>query len=247
MQKEFMQPGFDSRFTHGSKKCSITLNILTLTFNTRNKMTTLQITLDIPIARNQIRHLRGLVVERAGQQYDLLHNHRDGRKDQVHYRYPLVQYKVVKGQATVMGINEGATLLRSLLDPDKMTFAGDLTVLRYKEACEPMQMTEQPKRYMLRQWLALNEQNYVRWKEMESEPERMAELERILTAHLLAFAAGIGFTVPRPRGLEVVLEEADAPRRVRCHDGQLLSFDVVFRANIALPPDVGIGDRKSVV
>ena len=72
-----------------------------------------------------------------------------------------------------------------------------------------------------------------------------AELERILAAHLLAFAEGVGFTVPRPRGLEVRLAEVDAPRRVRCHDGQLLSFDVTFWANMLLPTDVGIGKSAS--
>lgn len=208
-------------------------------------MTILQITLDLPTARHQIRQLRGLVAERAGLQHDLLHNHRDGRKDQYHYRYPLVQYKVVKGRAVVLGLNAGAALLRSLLDTNTMRLAGDLPVAGYREEGLALRMTERPRRYALRQWLALNETNYARWQALDSEEAKRAELERILAAHLLAFAEGVGFTVPRPRGLEVRLAEVDAPRRVRCHDGQLLSFDVTFWANMLLPTDVGIGKSAS--
>lgn len=203
------------------------------------------IELDVPMRRNQIRYLRGLVVERAGRQHDLLHNHRDGRADQYHYRYPLVQYKVVKGRATLLGLNAGADTLRALTDTGTMRFADSLNVLRFREEYTPIRMTEAPQRYMLRQWLALNGPNYERWRRMSGSGARLAELERILAAHLLAFAAGVGFDVPRPRGLELRIEKAEAPRTVRCHDGRLLSFDVVFQANMLLPADVGIGKSAS--
>ncbi len=209
------------------------------------KVHLLNIELEYPIARYQIGQLRGLINEKTERKHSLLHNHRDGQKDQYHYRYPLVQYKVVKGRAVVMGLNEGASLLRSLLDPELMTFAGDLPVTGYREESAPIEMSEKPKRYMLRQWLALNQTNYPTWQHNQNVPERKVELERILVAHLLSFSAGVGFTVPRPRGLELAIESWMPPRCVRCHEGKLLSFDVVFSANMILPPDVGIGKSAS--
>lgn len=206
----------------------------------------IQIELDIPLRRSEIPYLRGAIAERAGWDNDLFHNHREGRPDRYHYRYPLVQYQCRRGNAALVGLNAGAETLRALLQPAQMTFCGDLPVKHWNETSRPLGMTEQPQTYALRQWLALNAGNYRRWDAMRNDPEaQRLELERILVAHLLAFAEGVGYEVPRPRGLWVRLDEINLPRQVRCHDAKLLSFDVVFQANMSLPRGVGIGKAAS--
>ncbi len=206
----------------------------------------LNIELDIPMRRNEIRYLRGAIAERAGWGQDLFHNHRDGQARQYHYRYPLVQYQHRHGRTALLGLNAGAEAIRRLLDPAAMTFCTDLPVLQWREEHRPINLTERPLRYALTQWLALNAENYRRWDAMRADPAaQQAELERILTAHLLAFAEGVGYDVPRPRGLWVRLDRADAPRQARYHDTKLLSFDIAFQANIDLPDGPGIGKSAS--
>lgn len=202
----------------------------------------LHLTLDLHLARHQLRQLRGRVAEWGGWQHDLLHNHRDGQPDRYHYRYPLVQYKVVKGQATLLGLQAGADLLRSLVDADTLRFADQLPVANCRQETHRLRLTDTPQRYMLRQWLALNSPNYTAWDALRHQPAaQRALLERVLAAHLLAFAEGVGYTVPRPRGLTVRLDELWPPRRVCCHDNALLSFDASFETNLALPAEVGLG------
>lgn len=205
----------------------------------------LHLHLDLPLRRSEIGQLRGAIAERAGWERDLFHNHADGRADRYRYRYPLIQYQTRQGRATLVGLDAGALALRELLDPAGNTFCGDLPVYAWREESFPLAMSERPRPYVLRQWLALNTANFARWQALRDEEARRAELERILTAHLLAFAEGAGFTVPRPRGLEVQLDAVASPHLARCHDGRLLSFDISFRANMLLPPGVGIGKAAS--
>ncbi len=201
--------------------------------------------LALPLRRNQIHAFRGAVAEAVGLENDLFHNHSDDPEQPLHYRYPLIQYKVLHGQALIVGLGKGASALRSFVEEDGLLLAGKFRIQQRVDENFQLGMTEEMRPYYLEQWLALNQVNYGRWMEMEHPISRKMELERILAAHILSFAAGVGFTVPRPRGLVVELHEAAPPRRVRCHDGQLISFDVRFSANINLPFDVDIGKSAS--
>jgi len=205
----------------------------------------IKIHLDIPLRRFQIGRLRGMVAEHAGFQHDLLHNHKDGQADKYHYRYPLVQYKVQNGKGMLVGLKEGAATLRQLLKPMDMTLAGDLAVQSFQESFTPVGMSEELRPYSIWQWLPLNQENYKRWIANENPVWRHDELERLLAAHLLAFSEGIGFTVPRPRGLFVKLDSIGAERPAKLHDNNLISLDVHFQANMLLPSDVGLGRGAS--
>ncbi len=205
----------------------------------------LTIHLDLPLRRSEIRYFRGAIAERAGLEHDLFHNHRDGHAHRYHYRYPLIQYQARQGRAVLVGIDAGADTLRSLLDTAAQTFCGDLPVFQWRDESRPVGMTQEPRTYALRQWLALNAANYARYLALPDETARHTELERILVAHLLAFSQGVGFTVPRPRGLELRIIQTSHPRLTRCHDGKLLAFDIAFEANMELPDGVGIGKAAS--
>ena len=215
--------------------------------------------LNIPLRNSGIYSFRGLVAEIIGWEEDLFHNHdnslpsvNSSRQSMNRYkhRYPLIQYKVRKGKAAILGMGEGAVKLRSLIDTDGLTFGGKFPILERRDENFQMGMTGQSQYYRLRHWLPLNTSNHERWQELSSiedmEPKRL-ELERILTAHLLAFAQGAKFEVPRPRGLEVHLEKFYGPEQVRSF-GQsiLLAFDAKFTANMSLPAGVGIGKASSI-
>jgi len=201
----------------------------------------LNLQLDIPLRRNEIGTLRGRVAEAVGFENTLFHNHRDGSADKYHYRYPLIQYKVQNGKAFLVGLAAGAQALRNLIDPTTMRFADSMPVVGWKEEIEQVGIADRLKTYSVWQWLPLNQENYTRWLENEDPDWRRQELERILVAHLLAFCEGINYTVPRPRGLHVVLESVGEPRQANLHDTKVLSLDARFQCNLQLPNHVGIG------
>ena len=66
--------------------------------------------------------LRGYIGNRFD--YPLLHNHY--AQDKILYSYPLIQYHVIDGQASMLGIEEGADLLKDI--------AEDITELRLSDS-----------------------------------------------------------------------------------------------------------------
>jgi hypothetical protein len=208
--------------------------------------------LDQPLRRSEIHAFRGAVAEAVGLENDLFHNHRNdspfvggSRGKALHYRYPLIQYKVLGGQAAIVGIGKGAVALRRVVNEDGLLLAGRFPIAQRNDENFRLEMTDEMRPYFLHQWLALNKENYARWSSMGHPVSQKLELERILAAHILSFAAGVGFDVPRPRGLEVEIEWVPAHRLSRCHDNRLTSFDIPFRANINLPFEIGLGKAAS--
>ncbi|MEZ4961211.1 MAG: CRISPR-associated endonuclease Cas6 [Saprospiraceae bacterium] len=215
--------------------------------------------LNIPLRHSGIYSFRGLVAEIIGWEEDLFHNHdnspssENGSRQSMNrykHRYPLIQYKVRKGKAAILGMGEGAVKLRTLIDADGLIFGGKFPILERRDENFQMGMTDHPQHYRLRHWLPLNASNHERWQELREEddlaPKRL-ELERILTAHLLAFAQGAKFEVPRPRGLEVRLEKFYGPEQVRSFGRSiLLAFDAKFSANMTVPAGAGIGKASSI-
>ncbi|HFA48247.1 MAG TPA: hypothetical protein ENJ95_04425 [Bacteroidetes bacterium] len=209
------------------------------------KLPICKIILDQPLKRSNIRSFRGAVSEAVGLGNILFHNHTDDTQKPLRFRYPLVQYKVQQGKAAIIGLAEGAIELRKHISLDGEFFAGTFPILSRSDENFKLAMTAEPKPYYLAQWLALNQTNAERWGQFSSTAAQQAELQRILVAHLLAFAAGMGFDVPRPKGLEVGILEFAGPRRASYHGARFSSFDVRFTANINLPFDIGIGKSAS--
>ena len=97
-------------------------------------------------------------------EYPLLHNHYAG--DKTLYSYPLVQYHVIDGQASILGIEEGADLLKDIAD--------DITELKLSDSyykVEDMEILDDEinvstsnREYhykFISPWMALNKNNFM--------------------------------------------------------------------------------------
>lgn len=142
--------------------------------------------------------LRGYI----GNQFDypLLHNHYAGNK--ILYSYPLIQYHVIDGEASILGIEEGADLLREIAD--------DITELRLSDSYykvedrnivnDEINVSTTNKEYhykFITPWLALNKNNFERFNKIEGWKDRKVFLNRILTGNILSMAKGLGIIVDR--------------------------------------------------
>ena len=77
------------------------LKILTLTLKSTNQIT------------EDASKLRGFFATKFNE-YALLHQHKD--VDKLLYRYPRVQYKILNNTPVVIGIEEGADVLKEIYD-----------------------------------------------------------------------------------------------------------------------------------
>lgn len=220
---------------------------------------TLSITFDLPLFPRELPQFRGAIAEAAGWEHDLFHNH-DNNPDlfnlktvslessNLHYRYPLIQYRIKDRKAALFALQEGVDPLRRFLlgAPDTLYMGGKLVPLRMihlEEKEHPLRMLPHPNTYKLFKWLPLNGDNYEKWLQCHSLSERIALLERVLASHIISFAKGVGWRLPER--LEVHLQHIQQVQQVSCHGNPMLAFNIIYTANIQLPPYLALGKAVS--
>lgn len=206
----------------------------------------LLITFNLPIYTRQIRNWRGAFIEMAGWEDTLFHNHKS--KDEYHYRYPKIQYRVKGGKAAIFAIGDGVQALQQILATSnwQINWNGEVRSLQIEDLRmneHYIRMLPEPKTYKLYKWLALNKENHARWQACEGIIERIALLEKLLGNHLVAGLWGLDYE-PSER-VVVKLQEIRHTQPVRYHEAKLLAFDIVFTSNILLPSGMAIGKGVS--
>jgi hypothetical protein len=215
---------------------------------TTMKITTLHITFDIPLQPKEITQFRGAIAEHAGWADDAFHNHA-AKGDTVLYRYPIIQYRSVEGRATIFSINAGVdTVLDMLSRTNPIMDIGrttvELAVCDSVKRVRNLEVSDTPKQYYLKNWLALNADNYKKWQTLPSLGERVAMLEQILSSNIVSFAKGVAWQLPVR--VEAKLVQLQHTHKIISHRTELIAFDVVFAANIDLPEGLGLGKSCSL-
>lgn len=206
-------------------------------------------TITFPEIRLAPRHghkLRGHFGTMFREHSPLLHNHfEDGS---VRYGLPLVQYKVVDGVPTLVGLQEGARLLTELffqmqtLRIEGREYAVMERDISFKNV--PVGIGEGLCDYRFStRWLPLNQRNYPEYL-AKSPEERRAFLGRILVGNVLSFFKGIDLLLP-PDVRILATVRPDEARRTNFKDTSLLAFGGSFTTNAILPTLIGLGKSVS--
>ena len=212
----------------------------------------LTLTLPFRLAPYQLPALRGAVNELLGQQEIGFHNHDNRPEAATPYRwnYPLIRYTLWRGRACVQGIGaEGAALLSTKLLPallaqDRLGVAGrnyPVAGFRLEQHRHDLRLTDQTRVFNLHRWVALNQDNYRNWKNLEHRPAARQELlGRVLTGHLRLLAEALAPELPTEAITAEVLH-VDHQKRVRWHGTQLVAFNVRAQSRLLPPPHLGLG------
>lgn len=196
---------------------------------------------DISVPQWQGRKLRGFFA--AGQEDGLLHGH--GPESQVLYRYPLVQYKVIRKVPTIIAVEEGIRAVHPLIMERQELRLGEDTYPcgRLEISLETGAIGDCARTYdyrFLSPWFGLNQENYRLY--MEKAPEgRKSLLEGILVGNLLSLSKGLGVTVERRLRVNARLRE----QPVQFKDETVLGFRGAFSVNFRIPPLLGLGKSVS--
>lgn len=207
---------------------------------------TLQASFTHTISPAQIRQWRGAFIQMAGWENDLFHNHQ-GTATKYHYRYPLIQYRIWDGQASIFAINKGVDAFQQALFANdwNLNWKGsnyNIGIENLRMDTFSLEMLPQPKTYTLHKYLPFNQDNYRRWQSTNGMIQRIAILEEVLVGHILCFATAMDYQLPER--LEVSLQNI---QNMRClnHKAPMLAFDLEFTANIQLPFGIGLGKSVS--
>lgn len=211
-----------------------------------NRLKTLFVQFESDLGKHQVPAFRGAIIEKVGRENLLFHNHKSDQE--LYYGYPLIQYKSLHRKPALFCLGQGVDEIHKLfmhkswdvhVNGEKLA----LKIERLDMNTVQMQVWEKQFAYRITDWLALKKENYLAFKALQTPAEKTAFLERILTANLLAFAKGIGWTVERK--IELRIERVDREKLIRYKGIPLQAFDLSFSCNLYLPNFIGLGKSAS--
>lgn len=186
--------------------------------------------------------LRGFFATKFNE-YAELHQH---NADKFIYRYPVVQYKMIGNVPTVIGINEGAEVLKQIFDEYHEIRLGENTYQVVERGIslkdEEFGISDKIHSYeFATPWLALNQENYRKFYALKGKPERDEFMRKILTGNILSMAKSLGYDVPGPIKCDAQVHF----RKDRLKDVSVMVFTGKFQANFLIPDLLGIGKSVS--
>lgn len=169
------------------------------------------------------------------------HNHLD--QITFNYQSPKIQYRVVDGNLSVLGINEGGdTLLQSIdkIKLDEIILNGIENKILEKEVkitFPEIEIKDEEFNYKFESfWIALNEENYKKYKSGE------LSLDIQLRNNILEFFKSYGVQAEKRIIVSGNFEEHGIIEK----DITILGFTGTFKTNVKLPELIALGKRKSI-
>lgn len=173
---------------------------------------------------------------------DILHNHSDNK---YLYRYPLVQYKVIKNKLLVVGVKEGASTLLKLLINEDDIFLEDKQIEVYQKTISKnvvdYGVVQDYISYKFETpWIALNQKNINQYND-GNNIEKEELLKKVLIGNIISMSKGLNYTVENKIHVWVDLKEKDVKLKGIKHK----AFIGNFKVNFKLPDYIGLGKSVS--
>jgi len=186
--------------------------------------------------------LRGFFATKFTE-YTELHQHIE---DKFVYRYPVVQYKIISEVPTVIGINEGAEVLKHIYDEYQEIRLG---VNKYQIVergisikDEEFGISDKIHSYeFATPWLALNQENYQKFYGLKNHEERDEFLRKTLTGNILSMSKSLNYQVPD----RIKCDLSVKIRKDHLKDVSMMTFIGIFHLNFIVPDFLGIGKSVS--
>jgi len=187
--------------------------------------------------------LRGFVANRF-KEYPILHHHIE--EAGYLYTYPRVQYKIVEGTAIILGIEEGADIVKKISDEITELELGKSV---YKVESIQMNLTnaefgpcrENHHYKFLTHWLALNQENHERYKGIRDWKEKKRFLNGILVGNILSMCKSLDYVVTSKLYVHSLLDN----ERVVFKGIPIMGFTGEFKVNFRIPDFFGLGKGVS--
>ena len=169
------------------------------------------------------------------------HNHLD--QITFNYKSPNIQYRVIDGNLSILGINEGGDILLKSIEEiklDEIKLDGIDNKIEEKEikiTFPELEIKDERYDYKFESfWIALNEENYKKYQKGEFS------LDNQLRNNILEFFKLSGVQATKRIIAVGKLEE----NKIVEKDTVILGFTGTFKTNVNLPDLIALGKRKSV-
>lgn len=176
------------------------------------------------------------------KELDILHNHQG---DKFIYRYPKVQYKVIKNDLMIIGINEACKEVSKigLLDDEVKIEDRNINIYE-KDISIKTQGFGLNNDYItyrfISPWVALNQKNIKQYRN-SNDIEKEEILKKILIGNIISMSKGINYTVEGEIKCWINLKKID----VNIKNIKHTAFVGEFKVNFRIPDYLGIGKNVS--
>lgn len=169
----------------------------------------------------------------------LYHNHYDNGGSI--YRMPLIQYKVISNDLVIVGLNEGADLIKKEFLKHKEIKIGDKILKNFETKLEirneVMKVEEELYTYkFLSPWLPINQKNKKKYIDGE------LDLDKVLRNNLLSNFKGLGIEVKN----RILVKGSYTEKEVDVKNKKMIGFLGEFTTNVKMPNLISIGRRRAV-
>lgn len=193
---------------------------------------------DIEVSPSIAPMIRGFFANKYSE-IDNMHNHNG---DKFIYRYPDIQYKVIDNNPVIVGINEGANILKNknIFMEDKIKIKGKEIISNQREIVSRNvnigTVYNIQKYKFATPWIALNQSNIKKYKESDII-DKTQLLEKIIIGNILSLSKGLEYTVDTRIKVKLELDEIN----VKFKGNEMVGFKGYFYTNFKIPDDLGIG------
>lgn len=197
---------------------------------------------DINMSEDIVPMVRGYFANKYIE-IDNMHNH-DG--DKYIYRYPDIQYKIIEDNPVIIGINQGANILKNknIFNEDTIKIGNrEITSTQRKIVSKNAQIgiSKDIKKYkFITPWVSLNQKNIKKYNKADII-EKNDLLEKIIIGNILSLSKGLNYTVEEEIRVKLELEEI----KVNLKGIDMIGFKGYFYVNFEIPNDLGIGKSIS--
>lgn len=201
---------------------------------------------EITLLTRDAHKLRGYFGNLFKEHSPLLHNHyKDGS---VRYKYPSVQYKVLAGVPTLIGVGEGAILLPKLflkikqLELNGRTYSIYNKNILYSE--DQIGFSQELRAYRFETlWMALNQENHRAYIKLTNDVERTKMLNSILVGHVLNIFKDTEIILENDQRLMAMTRVQEKSTQFK--DNTMIAFTGEFVTNAHIPDGLGLGKSVS--
>lgn len=178
----------------------------------------------------------------AFKNYILLHQHKG---DKLVYRYPRVQYKIIRNVPFIVSINEGTDVLKEIYNKYHSIKIGENIYeivekdIVIKETDFGINKNFFHYKFII-PWLALNQRNYEKFKGL-NRSNRLTMLNKILIGNILSMSKSLGYVVSE----EIKVRGTFKPVKTSLKGVKMIGFLGEFSVNFVLPDYIGLGKSVS--
>lgn len=169
-------------------------------------------------------------------------------RDMLIYKHPLIQYKVFGGSALIIGLKEGAYLLKAVPNLEYIEIYFRKYPIKKQNNSSIIVPFGKSKKMVcytfVTPWIGLNKNNYQLYLDLKMKgKDTRVTIERILVGNILSLCKSVRYSADEPVYVKSRLEE---DRAAEIKDVKLTSFRGEFETNFLIPDFWGIGGKVSL-